>query len=76
MRIKLITWRDSRMYLEQCPKESKFEVCEIESVGYLVEVTNDYYVLAADLVDDDIRRAIVIPKENVISCRNLSKVVE
>ena len=63
------------MYIEQCAKDSEFEVCEIRSVGYLIEETDEHYVLAGDLVDDEIRRVIVIPKENVLSCRNLSRVV-
>ena len=66
MKILKVKWRDSKMYITQCSREDEFEVCEIISIGVLVEENKDKIVLAGDLVDDDIRRVIVIPKENII----------
>lgn len=55
------------MFITQIEKDYEFTVCLIESVGFLVEETSEVYVLAGDLVDEDIRRTLVIPKENVVS---------
>lgn len=63
-----IRWRDSKMYLTQCHKDDKMEVSTIISCGYIVSEDKEKIVLAGDVVDDpgDIRRVIVIPKENII----------
>ncbi len=66
MKTKTIKWRDSRMFITQCERDDDFSVCEITSVGFVIEEDNDKIVLAGDLVDDDLRRVIVIPKENII----------
>jgi hypothetical protein len=66
MQIKRIKWRDSRMYITQCPKDEDWEVSEITSVGFVIYEDKNKIVLAGDLLDEDIRRAIVIPKENII----------
>ena len=66
-KLKQVRWRDSRMYITQCNKEDKFDVATICSVGYVVKDTKDSIVLAGDVLDDgDIRRVIIIPKENSI----------
>jgi hypothetical protein len=65
--LKQIKWRDSKLYLTQCNKEDNFKVAEICSVGYLVKEDKNSITLAGDVLDDgDIRRAIIIPKENII----------
>jgi len=66
MKVKTIKWRDSRMYIIQCAKDEDWEPCVITSVGFVIEDTKEHVVLAGDLLDDDLRRAIVIPKENII----------
>lgn len=65
-KIQEVKWRDSRMYIHQERRDETWEVCVISSVGYVVEETKDYIVLAGDLVDEDVRRALVIPKENIV----------
>lgn len=67
-----IKWRDSRMYMTQCFADDEFAVCEIESVGYVVQEDKKQIVLAGDLVDGDVRRVIVIPKENIINKQKIS----
>lgn len=66
MNIRKVKWRDSRMYITQTTKDENWSVCEIESVGFLIKETKDYIVLAGDILEEDIRRTIVIPKENII----------
>lgn len=63
-----LRWRDSRMYLTQCHKDDKWQVSTIISCGYVVAEDERKITLASDLVDEDgdIRRVIVIPKENII----------
>ena len=65
MKVKTIKWRDSRMHIIQEPMQ-EFSVCVIKSVGFVIKETKDIVVLAGDLVDDEFRRVIVIPKENII----------
>lgn len=55
------------MYINQIEKESTFEIAILTSVGFVIKDTKDFLVLAGDLLEDDIRRTIVIPKENIIS---------
>jgi len=64
-KVKKIKWRDSRMYMVQEPQQD-FEVCVIESVGFVIQEDKTKIVLAGDLVDGEFRRVIVIPKENII----------
>lgn len=66
-RLRQVFWRDSRMYITQISREEDFKIAEICSVGYLVKETKDSIVLAGDVLDDgEIRRVIIIPKENII----------
>lgn len=65
-KIREVRWRDSRMYIHQEHKDEPWEVCVISSVGYVIEETKEHIVLAGDLLDEDVRRAIVIPKENIV----------
>jgi len=66
-KLKSIRWRDSRIYMTQQDKEDKFDVSIICSVGYVVSEDKKQIVLAGDVIDDgDIRRVIVIPKENIV----------
>jgi hypothetical protein len=66
MKPKVIKWRDSTMHLTQESKDTDWSVCVIESVGFVIHEDKEKIVLAGDLVDDDVRRVIVIPKENII----------
>jgi len=66
-KLKQIEWRDSRLYITQCSKDEDFQVETIISTGYVVSENNKQIVLAGDvLADGDVRRVIVIPKENII----------
>jgi len=66
-KLKQIKWRDSKMYITQQSKDDLFEVATICSVGYVVQEDKTKIVLAGDVLDDgEIRRIIVIPKENII----------
>lgn len=65
METRKIKWRDSRIYSYQEPLKD-FTFCEIESVGYVIQEDKTKIVLARDLIDDDFRGIIVIPKENII----------
>lgn len=69
--MKEITWRDSRLHITQEVKDTDWNICVIKSVGYVVAEDKFKIVLAGDLVDEDVRRAIVIPKENIIRQRKL-----
>jgi hypothetical protein len=66
MKIKTIKWRDSRMYIEQQSQKDEFDVCIIQSVGYVIHEDKEKVVLAGDILETDARRVIVIPKENII----------
>lgn len=44
-----------------------FTVCEIETTGFLIQEDKTKLVLCQDLIDEDYRGVIVIPKENIIS---------
>jgi hypothetical protein len=54
------------MYITQSSLEEIEGVCEITSVGFVVDERTDCIVLAGDLVDGEYRRVLVIPKENII----------
>lgn len=66
-KVKRIKWRDSQMYIHQEPKDEPFNICIIESVGFVLSEDKEKIVLAGDLVGEDVRRVIAIPKENIIS---------
>ena len=66
MKIKTIKWRDSRLYITQESVDSDWQPCIITSVGFVLEEDSDKIVLAGDLADDDVRRVLVIPKENIV----------
>lgn len=66
MKISHIKWRDSRMFIHQEPRDcDDFNVAIVESVGFVISENSEQIVLAGDIVDDDVRRVIVIPKENI-----------
>lgn len=65
MKVAKVYWRDSNMYLTQTPKDTKFEIGHFESIGFVLESDKDKIVLAGDLIDDECRRVIVIPRENI-----------
>jgi len=69
MKIAHITWRDSRIYMTQCSLDEVFEVCVIESVGFLISKDKDKVCLAGDLLEEDGRRIMCIPTENIVSIR-------
>lgn len=64
-----VMWRDSQLYLTQCQKDDNFKVAEFCSAGYVIKEDKNSITLAGDILVDggDVRRVIVIPKENIIS---------
>lgn len=62
------------MYITQEQRDADFSPAVIESIGFLLKETKTEIVLAGDLLDEDVRRVIVIPKENIIK-RSSSRVV-
>ena len=66
MRVKTIKWRDSAIILNQEPIDTNWQVEVLTSVGFVLEDNKDHIVLAGDIIRDDVRRVIVIPKENII----------
>ena len=67
MKIVEIYWRDSRMFIQQHGLDEKLEVCTIRSCGFLLKSTDREIVLVGDLVDDEFRRTIIIPRENIVN---------
>jgi len=65
-KVKVIKWRDSQMHITQEPQDTRWEVAIITSVGFVIADDAEKIVLAGDLLGDDARRVIVIPKENII----------
>jgi len=65
MKTKRIKWRDSRMYITQCEMQD-FEPEVITSIGFVIQENDNQITLAGDLIEDEFRRVIVIPKENII----------
>lgn len=66
MKSKTIKWRDSNIYLTQCGRDDDFKTAIITSIGFVIQEDKKQIVLAGDLVGEDVRRVIVIPKENII----------
>lgn len=62
-----IKWRDSTMYITQCSKDDDFSVTEITSVGQFIKQDEKSVVIAGDILSDgELRRVIIIPKENIV----------
>ena len=68
MKICEIIWRDSCMYITQEPKTRDWKYETISSVGYLLEENDKQIVIAGDSleIENEVRRVIVIPKENIV----------
>lgn len=66
-----VIWRDSNMYLTQCNKDDGFTYETIISYGNLIQENDEQIVIAGDCMQDDVRRVIVIPNENIISLKKL-----
>ena len=72
MKVITVRWRDSRLWIKQeHPDDITDGVCVIDSVGYLVREKKDHIILAGDLIDDCWRRAITIPRENIVKMKVL-----
>lgn len=54
------------MHITQEPRNAEWELQIITSVGFVIHEDKEKIVLAGDLLGEDVRRAIVIPKENII----------
>jgi hypothetical protein len=64
--VKVVEWRDSTLHITQEPIDTKWEVQIITSIGFVVYEDKKIIVLAGDTLNEDVRRVIVIPKENII----------
>ena len=69
MEIITVKWRDSNMYLTQCHRDDDFSVAEITSIGVVIQEDKEKIVLAGDVIGDEVRRVISIPKENIIKTK-------
>jgi hypothetical protein len=67
MTVRRIRWRDSRMYIVQEAIDEDFAVAILDSVGFVIHEDREKVVLAGDLLERDVRRVLVIPKENIVS---------
>lgn len=65
-----IVWRDSNIYITQCNREDDFKIEVINSFGKIIQENEEKIVLAGDLIGEEVRRVIVIPKENIIKVFN------
>lgn len=54
------------MHITQEARDTKWEVQIITSVGFVIHEDKKIIVLAGDTLGEDVRRVIVIPKENII----------
>lgn len=72
MKVLKIIWRDSSMYHVQGDSNYPFEVSVFESVGFLLKENKDSFVIARDIIGDESRSVIIIPKENIISKKYFS----
>lgn len=64
--IKKVVWRDSSMYIQQEPIDTEWDVKLLTSIGFVIQEDKKQITLAGDLLDEDCRRVIVIPKENIV----------
>jgi hypothetical protein len=71
--METITWRDSRLYIQQENNDGMWDVCEIESIGFIIFEDKKCVALAGDMLDskEKVRRVLVIPKENIIKRKKL-----
>ncbi len=57
------------MFIEQEPISQKWDYATIISVGFILEQDKSKVVLAGDVLGEDVRRVLVIPRENIISIK-------
>jgi hypothetical protein len=62
MKMKKVSWIDSKTVLSQITEDELPKPCVIDSVGFLVEETDEYITLARERIDSDWRGVIAIPK--------------
>lgn len=69
-KISRVIWRDSNIYLKQCSIDDDFTYETIVSYGKTIQEDDEQITLAGDTIrEKDVRRVIVIPKENIISIK-------
>ena len=67
MKIIKITWRDSAIYNSQGDADYPYQVSVFESVGFLLKENKDSTVIARDMIRDESRGVLIIPKENILT---------
>jgi hypothetical protein len=66
-----VIWSDSKMYITQSSLDEDYSYCTMSSIGYVIKKNKDILVLAGDIVDDEVRRVIVIPMDNIKSIKKI-----
>lgn len=61
---RTITYIDSALIDDQTDEIAK--PCKIKATGFLIKETEDYIVLARELVDEEYRGQVAIPKRSII----------
>lgn len=70
--MRLVEWRDSNIYQGQSSIYDTYEVAIVKSIGFMIHKDKDKIALAGDVIDNDVRRIISIPYENIISIKKLN----
>lgn len=68
-----IKWLDSNIYNEQGSINDDLKIATIESVGYLLKENEDSIAIARDLIGDDSRGTLVIPKVCILERYDIIK---
>ena len=67
----IILWRDSKIYYGQTNNDEEYDCEDMQTVGFWLGWRNRAAIVARDLVGDEERGVIAIPKENIILIKNL-----
>jgi hypothetical protein len=78
MKVKMVRvrWTDSCVYHDAQILDADFHVAIMESVGFVLQDTDEHLTLAGELMTDGTenamgRRIITIPRENIKNCKEL-----
>ncbi len=71
MHIVKILWRDSAMYNSQGDSDYPFEVSLFTSIGFILRENKDSIVIARDIIRDESRGVLIIPRENIVKVKKI-----